>query len=78
MTTPETGTPTTASECSHDLKKYAKKHTGINYIIQSKNAWLSGLEEEYVTDEQLQGLWEWYQKTEQAGSTLRDMSRKAP
>jgi len=79
LTTPETPT-TTVSECSHGLKKYAKKYQGINFVVQAENAgnYFPQVKTEYVTEEQLQGLWEWYQKTEFARSEVRDLSQKSP
>lgn len=77
MTTPEIPI-TTVSECSHGLKKYAKKYQGINFIVQAENAWkyFPQVKTEYVTKEQLQRLWEWYQKTEQSRSEVRDLPQE--
>jgi hypothetical protein len=77
LTTPEISPPSTVTECSHGLKEYAKKHIGINFTVQQKNGWKywTQVKTEYVTDEQLQGLWEWYKKTECTRATLRDMSQ---
>jgi len=65
MTIQEISTPSTVTECSHGLKEHAKEYLkATNYIIQSQNSWLAGPEGDYVPDEVLQGLWEWYQKAE--------------
>jgi hypothetical protein len=78
MTTQETGTPTTVTECQHGLKKFAKKYQGINFVVQQENAWeyWTAVKTHYVTPEQLQGLWEWYQASERARATLRDLSQE--
>lgn len=78
MTTQEMSAPLTVTECSHGLKKYAKKYQGTNFIIQSENAggYWTNVRQKYVTPEQLQGLWEWYQASERARTTLRDLSQE--
>ena len=72
MTTQETGTPTTVTECSHGYKKFSK-------VWWEKNKdnpvdW-TAVKEEYVSDEVLQGLWKFNQATERAGATLRYLSQ---